>query len=383
MKRLLTLLTTLLLTACASQLPPIEGCEPLGDIRPVCDMRTPEDIAALPDDRFLLLAHFGKMGEEQGGISLFDTRDETLRELYPPPAGGADDGHEAGWGDAACTEPPGGSIGPHGTHLHQLEDGRWRYLVVNHGEREAVELFELEPAGGDSQLTWRGCVFAAQDTMMNDVVGLDNGDVVYSRMFRASDSLAAPKSALGISTGELWRWNVDTGLAPLPSTRAAQPNGLEIDAANDYVYANMYMEKQVWQVRLSDGEITARYAIPNADNSAWGSDGRLWVTTHDMGLGDLLGCFDNSEAPCPGGFDIIALDPGTGAFESVFRHAGAPMGAATVAVPQGGRVYMGSFVGDRMISVPDFGRPVSVTPAKHAHTCSCKRQHAEEPSTAE
>ena len=41
--------------------------------------------------------------------------------------------------------------------------------------------------------------------------------------------------------------------------------------------------------------------------------------------------------------------------ESVFSHRGAPMGAATVAVPQAGRVYMGSFVGDRLISVPDFG----------------------------
>ena len=43
--------------------------------------------------------------------------------------------------------------------------------------------------------------------------------------------------------------------------------------------------------------------------------------------------------------------------ELLFSHSGAPMGAATVAVPQGGRVYMGSFVGDRMISVPDFTAP--------------------------
>jgi hypothetical protein len=357
MNRLCTAAVTLVIASCAAPLPPIEDCEPRGEILPVCDMRTPEDIAALPDDRFLLLAHFGHMGEEPGSLSLFDTQSETLRALYPRPTGAEDKVHGTEWGEAACTEPPGDSLGPHGTHLHQLDDGRWRYLVVNHGEREAVELFELIPAGAESQLVWRGCVFAAEDTMMNDVVGLNDGDVVYTRMFPPSDSLALPKSALGIPTGELWRWNAETGLAPLPSTRAAQPNGLEIDAANDYVYANMYMEAQVWRVRLSDGEVTARYKIPNADNSAWGSDGRLWVTTHDMGIRDILACFDRPEAPCPGGFDIIALDPATGEFESVFRHEGPPMGAATVAVPQGGRVYMGSFVGDRMISVPDFVRP--------------------------
>lgn len=380
MHRLIAIAATLVITGCASSLPPIEDCEPRGDIRPVCDMLTPEDIAALPDERFLLLAHFGKMGEEPGSISLFDTHDETLRALYPLPAGADDPGYSTDWGESACTEPPGDSIGPHGTHLHQLEDGRWRYLVVNHGEREAVELFELIPAGGDSRLVWRGCVFAAEDTLMNDVVGLDNGDLVYTRMFRPSDSLALPKSAIGISTGELWRWNAGAGLTPLQATRAAQPNGLEIDATNEYVYANMYMEGQVWQVRLSDGEVTARYDIPNADNSAWGSDGRLWVMTHDMGIGDILSCFDNSDAPCPGGFDIIALDPATGAFESVFQHEGAPMGAATVAVPQGGRIYMGSFVGDRMISVRDFAAPVSAEPEAHEHTCSCEEGHEEEPS---
>jgi hypothetical protein len=33
------------------------------------------------------------------------------------------------------------------------------------------------------------------------------------------------------------------------------------------------------------------------------------------------------------------------------------MGAATVAVPQAGRVYMGSFVGDRLMSAADFLPP--------------------------
>jgi hypothetical protein len=42
------------------------------------------------------------------------------------------------------------------------------------------------------------------------------------------------------------------------------------------------------------------------------------------------------------------------ATETIFEHRGPPMGAATVAVPQGGRIYMGSFVGDRLISIPDF-----------------------------
>lgn len=342
-----------LVAGCSSPLPPITDCEPRGDIEPVCGMATPEDIAALPDGRHLLLAHFGHMGERSGSISLFDTRTGESTPLFPAPGAVTAVAGEP-WGQADCTEPPGDSFGPHGTHLHRLEDGRWRFLVVNHGSREAVELFEWLPDETPPQLAWRGCVVAAPGTLMNDVVGLDNGDLVYSKMFDPADSLALPKSALGIPTGELWRWSAADGLAPLPATASAYPNGLEIDAANEYVYANMYMEQQVLQVRLSDGEVTARYDIPNADNSAWGSDGRLWVTTHDMGVRAILDCFDHPDDPCPGGFVIVALDPASGAFEPVFRHEGPPMGAATVAVPQAGRVYMGSFVGDRMISVSDF-----------------------------
>lgn len=359
MNKLYCLAALGLLTACSEPLPPITDCQPVGDIIPVCDMVTPEDIAAVPDGRHLLLAHFGHMGEDVGSISLFDTRTGAMETLYP--AVGIDGPVPTAelWGEASCTEAPGADFSPHGTHLHQLEDGSWRYLVVSHGSREAVELFELSLDGPQPELQWRGCVVAAGDALMNDVVGLDNGDLVYSRMYPANDSLALPKSMLGMKTGELWRWNVAEGLSPLPATAAAMPNGLEISPDNQYVFANMYMEGQVWQVRLADGEVVARYDIPNADNSNWGSDGRLWIATHAMGTRDMIQCFNNPTDTCPGGFDIIALDPASGDFESVFRHEGPPMGAATIAVPQAGRVYMGSFVGDRMISVPDFGKPGS------------------------
>ena len=118
MIRIAAILTLPLIASCSSSLTPITDCEVRGDIRPVCDMQTPEDIAALPDGRHLLLAHFGRMGDGTGSISLFDTETETLTPLYPPTEPAADTDGTA-WGDASCTQPPGAQIGPHGTHLHQ------------------------------------------------------------------------------------------------------------------------------------------------------------------------------------------------------------------------------------------------------------------------
>lgn len=341
------------LAGCGAREPEIVGCEPVGDIRPVCGMQTPEDMAALPDDRHLLLAHFGGMHNASGSLGLFDTSTEQLTPLY---AGLTADGDASSgpWGDPDCH--PEQAFSPHGTHLGQLADGRWRYLVVNHGGRESIDMFELLGEGADSRLAWRGCMLAPPDTVINDVVGLSGGDVVFSRMFHHGGFWENLQSVVGFDTGELWRWSRVGGARILPGTAARQPNGLELSADERYVFANMYVNKALWKIDVDTGEVVATAPVAHADNSAWGSDGRLWVVTHTGGIMTTAACFSSQETPCTAPFAIIAVDPDTLAMETVFEHEGAPMGAATIAVPVAGRVYMGSFVGDRLISVADFTR---------------------------
>ena len=355
MRKLLLAAFFITLCACVDDEIHISGCEPVGDIRPVCGMQSPEDIAAVDDDRHLLLAHFGGMHDGTGSLSLFDTQTDQVTPLFPP-VDGVVDISAANWGDADCGPPSLDTFSPHGTHLHQLSDGRWRYLVVNHGGRETIELFELLGQGSSSTLAWRGCVQPAAETFMNDVVGLSNGDLIYTRMFHNAGAVEQLLSFVGFNTGDLWRWNQKAGLRLLPGTEANQPNGLEISPDERHVFANMYFTQEVWKVDVDSGEVVATAPVPNADNSAWGSDGRLWVMTHNDSIANMLACFEQQDAACAAGFEIIAVDTETMATEMVFAHRGPPMGAATVAVPQAGRVYMGSFVGDRLISVADFTR---------------------------
>ena len=114
-KRTTSLLITTLalgaLTGCSAPAP-IEGCAAVGEIQPYCQMQAPEDIAALDDGRYLLLAHFGGMDEGAGSISLFDTQTAQRTPLFPaatttPPT-------QELWGDASCTTPPGEAFSPHG-----------------------------------------------------------------------------------------------------------------------------------------------------------------------------------------------------------------------------------------------------------------------------
>ncbi|MEM1112670.1 MAG: hypothetical protein AAGI11_12240 [Pseudomonadota bacterium] len=347
-------LLALLLASCADDDIFISGCEPQGEMRVYCDIGTPEDIAALPDGQSLLLAHFGGMGQGNGSVSLFDTKSEALIELYPG-ASAAPEKTLISWGEPDCRPPDRAAFSPHGTHLHRLENGALRYLLVNHGGRESIEMFEVSGSGENTRLSWRGCVLAAPDTVINDVVGLADGDVIFTRMLHDGGLWEMLTSIVGFNTGDLWRWSADSGLRILPGTTANQPNGLEISADERFVFANMYMTGEVWKVKADTGEVVSRAAIASADNSAWGSDGRLWIATHPDKFANIVACFENQDQVCGAAFEIVALDTETMTAERVFAHRGPPMGAATVAVPQAGRVYMGSFTGDRMISVPDFG----------------------------
>ncbi len=329
----------------------ITNCEPSGLIRPVCEMQTPEDIAALPDGKHLLLVNFGGMFSGTGYLSLFNTEDESSKILFPSdqPLKPSNDS----WGEDSCPPPKKSKFRPHGSHLHQLKDGRWRYLVINHGLRESIELFEAELNGPDTKLVWRGCVMASKDTIMNDVVGLSDGDLIFTRMFHTEPSpFSRIFSVLGFTTGDVWRWNRENGLRILTGTNAAEPNGIEISADEKYIYANMYFEGEVWKIDAEKGGVAAKVKIASPDNSAWSKENRLWVASHTGSILEQAACLENQSKACGAPFEIIELNTETMETSMIFSQKGPPMGAATVAVPQGKRVYMGSFVGDRLISAP-------------------------------
>jgi hypothetical protein len=328
----------------------VSDCDDRGELHPVCGMQSPEDIAVVPGGRYLLLSELGNMGEFPGRILLFDVGDESWRPLYPPQTAGAPAVLQ---GDPGCSEPPGEALSPHGSHLVQLDDGSWRYLVVNHGGREAVELFSLaEGEDGVPQLAWQGCVLAPDNAMLNDVVGLSNGDVLFSRMYRPDDFLGSLMPVLGAQSGDVWGWNRDTGLKLLPDTAGSLTNGLEISPDGAYLFINQYMDDKVIKYDLSAEEVVGVGRVASGDNSAWGPDGKLWVASQRGSPQVYFTCMREPKATCGMTFESVAVDPQTMQSQVVFSHQGPPMGAATVAVPLGDKVYLGSYLGDRLLVVP-------------------------------
>ena len=354
MRRFLIALVVVLLGACESgKRPPVSGCEAAGALVPVCGFQQPEDIELLPDGRTLLISEMGEAdGSLAGALALYDTANGTITRL-PSSVPAA----SARWGADACTEAPGAAFSPHGIDLLRRSDGALELLAVNHGARESVELFEVLQLDGAWSLAWRGCVLPPENAYLNDVAALPDGSFVVSHMFPrdawmfAGINLYVIKGMLGFNTGYALRCDA-LACRRLPGTDAAFPNGVQVDPEGTTLFLNSYLGGEVRKISLADGSLQGSAGIVAPDNSQWNSQGHLLVASHTASKLEMRDCFGIRTGACSAAFAIVELDPQTMATRTLLQHAGAPMGAATVAQQVGDALYLGSFVGDRILRAP-------------------------------
>ena len=347
------LLASLLACACG-RAEPIVSCDAVGDARPICGFRNPEDLELLPGGGQLLVGEFGSMeGGSGGALALLDLESEARRALYR----GGDGGSVApGWGDPDCPGPPDAEMSPHGIHLSRRADGRLQLLVVNHGGRESVELFEVLGSAPDWSVAWRGCAIAPDGSWLNDVVALPEGGFLVTHMLPKRDGAGqmveyAKASLLGMETGHVLEWLPGRGFAPLPGTEVAFANGIALSADGATIYLNASIGGEVRRIDRASGRLLGAAEVPGADNSSWAPDGRLLVASFTGPLWETFSCAELERGACPVEFEIVAVDPETLATETLYRGGGAPMGAGTVGLRVGDELFIGSFAGDRILRV--------------------------------
>lgn len=350
----ITFTTMLLLTSCTE----IEtSCAPTATVTPLCGVQMPEDIEALPDGGGLLIGEFGNMGQLPGALTWYQpasgadfvrlATSDTITGTGP--TGERESGDGERWGQADCAVPE--QLSPHGIHLANRGD-RLQLLVVNHGAREQVLFYEVQPATdgpGAPTLVWRGCVDFPPSAVLNDVAALPGGGFAVTHMYkRENELLAQLKSSLGLNKGHVWLWYPGGEPQILANSQARMPNGIEVAEDGKSIWVNNYIEQELRQYAIPDGDILSRFSAPNIDNSAWLPDGRLLLASHLSPLA-LLPCFGVTEGSCGAGYELIAVDTVSGAQDVLFRsEGGGPFGPATVALPYRGKWYAGSFSGDRL-----------------------------------
>jgi hypothetical protein len=340
----------LVLAACGS-IEPITSCDPVGAATPLCGFQNPEDLALLPDGRHVLVSEYGDAGERPGRLSLLDLESRAHTSLF---AGGEPSG-SGPWGAPDCAGPPSRAFSPHGIHLSKRADGALQLLVVQHGGRESVEMFEVVPDGESWQLAWRGCAVAPEGGL-NDVAALPEGGFLVTRFgpsSRLAFLFAALKATLfGGETGWVYAWSPRGGFSEAPGTRGAGPNGIEVSPDGAKIFLNLTLASEVRRIDRRSGATEARANVTQPDNLTWGSDGRLRVASLRGEMRQMLSCNGLERGSCPMPFAIVALDPNTMTTETVYQGGpGTPSGAGTVGLEVDGALLIGTFAGDRIVLV--------------------------------
>lgn len=322
------------------------ACAAVGGIRPVCGFRNPEDLVAVPGGEALLVSEMAPfMSEESGLLSVLILADERREPVTIEWDAGGDV-----WGEPGCAAPRVERFSPHGIDLVTRGDGRHELLVVNHGD-ERVEFFELLGAATDLRLQWRGCAKPPGDPFINDVAGLPGGGFVATHMWDkalAFDDVVARLTG-GEATGWVWQWLPGAGFSKLPGSDDLMPNGIAVSREGSKVFVNVYMGNRTVRFDRATGAREGEFEVRSPDNIVLGEDGHLWVASH---LNDPIEgrCAEGHPGPCLLPFRVVRADPETMQAEVVLEHEGEPMGYATVALPHGGRVYLGTASGDRIAS---------------------------------
>lgn len=336
----------------------ITDCDVHDGLEPLCGVRGSEDLEVLPGGGQLIVSESrvqfdaaGHMHWLPSGLARLDLGTRQPQPLYPAPGSARPVDH---WGDADCKGEIGAALSPHGLQLSRRADGRWQLLVVNHGGRESVEIFELLGRGARASLAWRGCVLAPPHAFLNDVAALADGGFVVTQYMDPRRTMAEQHADAekGANTGVVLRWRPGHGLSPVPGTEAPLPNGIQVAHDGRSMFVSVRGEHgELRKYALPSGRLLASVRVTNPDNLSWAEDGRLLAAGLQPGA-DLTGCFVVMTHPCGAAFVVQAIDPDTLHAQAVFSHAGAPLGLATVAVQAGPDLYVGSAAGDRVLRVP-------------------------------
>ena len=129
-----------------------EDCLGVGEANFLCGPVSPEDLVQIPESSWVVASGM----EDDGYLYFIDTQQQESIAVYPS----IQSEHRM---DTArfdnCPGPQIEGFRPHGLSLVAGDNGKHNLLVVRHGAREAIEVFEIRETPPDSpMLTWIGCV---------------------------------------------------------------------------------------------------------------------------------------------------------------------------------------------------------------------------------
>lgn len=340
MKRLIGLCTLLLGLGLASAAAAAPSCAKEGKVAYVCGLMNVEDMDLAPGGRWIIGSGMTSPTVPVGHLYAIDSRTRGFSEITPDVSGPA---------EAAYRDCPGpldlAKFAPHGLYV-----SGGRVYLVNHGGRQAIEVFRLNMTAKGPALKWIGCAVLPDKGSGNGVAPLPGGGFVASNFQEAGDSGAFGKMAALKPTGAVYAFTPGKGWKKLAHSDMSGANGIEI--AGGSVLVNAWPEQKVYRFRVGSSAAPASVKTPFLpDNVRRLADGQILVAGQDGDIKRLLApC---GKPRCVAGWWVANLDPASMKLK-VLMHVPATeaFGDATSALKVGKEVWVGTYMGDRVAIVP-------------------------------
>ena len=159
----------LLMLSCVAASAEDDECNAAGEYHFVCGPKNAEDLVLVPATPWIISSGMAP----KAAIYLIDSQTKAWTELYPGKAPRALQDLET-YGACPGSPDPNNFIS-HGLNLRPGENGHSTLYVVGHGEREAIEVFDVNANGEQPVLTWTGCVTMPEGMAANSVASLSDG----------------------------------------------------------------------------------------------------------------------------------------------------------------------------------------------------------------
>lgn len=328
-----------------------DDCQGSGTLKYICGPINAEDILPLGDTKWLIASGMnGQLSntDNTGHIYLLNHQNKSFEEIFP---GKKLDFHPDKKMFNACPSP----INPekfsaHGLALKKISSNRFRLYVISHGEREAIEVFDINTQGEKPTISWSGCVLLPEKMFANSVAILSDGGFIATKFFDPTVPNAFNKIFQGKITGGVYEWHPGGNVNAIQGTALSGANGIEVSTDNKWVYAAATGTREIIRFNRTESPITLERVKINIqpDNIRWGDDGMLYTTGHNYVPPE-----ECNNPTCETGWSVISIDPQTMKTKRITGvDQTATMQNASAAIPLGNNIWIGTYSGDRIGYLP-------------------------------
>lgn len=325
-------------------------CSSVDRVSFICGVTNVEDFAPVPDSKWVIGGDLSSASNPQGYLYLFDTGKRTASAVKPSEIVIRQD-------KKTYPDCPGPldmkTFGPHGLDLTRTGGTHRVLYAVNHGGREAVEVFYVDLSKPRPVFTWTGCVIAPKGFWPDAVAALPDGGIVVTSLWDPTDPDRLNKLSNDKPVGALDEWHPNQGWSVVPGTEAMSgPNGVIVSPDGKQIFLALWSGRQV--ARISRGVTPPEVdTVPTGiltDNVRWAPSGTsIFVGGQDVTVKQALDCFESTAANCNVPFKIYRMDPTTLKLTEIVKSGVyGVMGAGTGAIQIGNKIWVSSFRADRI-----------------------------------